>query len=692
MPSSTQKAPLDTHAASPAADRGRAGDRVAASALHALQRKFGNQAVQQVLHRRIQTKLRVSEPGDRDEREAELVSDQVMRMPAPTLQRACSCGGTCSACRSAPDESLRLSRAQAAAEPAVADAPSSVHDVLGSPGQPLDSSTREFMEPRFGQDFSRVRVHTGELAERSARELHAHAYTVGHNIVFGAGRLSPGTDDGRRLLAHELTHVVQQGAGLPFIQRQPAGSDPEREAAVAEAEATLRVTSEQVEEQVEAEMRLKLDDRRKRDKRYGRSLALKDKARIEKKRRISPEHQLEMGVKLRFLQKEAKAAYLTTLRDVLSEYPEEALQILAGPRAPATTLQSSEEHAQQLGCDPGQHQYALEYEDAPERARCMNILTDPEFRDNLFDRNISSVVGYAVEGTTWENVEYDSFKAMVVKYRNGNADYFILDEVGNFQYRANMGIVRDFTFLKRGTGYVYPVHAGQIYTTEVLTPNLLAYKNGLKYQIKDLQTLFQLLTVAGTWAAIVGIYGAAEAFRQSVTGFGGGKGGRRRIPRAPRRTVPSEPEETSTAPRLAAENDGWENPAVSRIFKDLGGNDLGYTVKICNDSTVRETPTTRMNVGLKAMSAGGAFPDHDTKTVWIHESVARAGGIQRRWGHLNMSQVVAHELGHIRGGNFDCAKSSRLGAEQPGLTARERQGLLDDAVNIDRYLAPPTKK
>jgi hypothetical protein len=68
------------------------------------------------------------------------------------------------------------------------------------------------------------------------------------------------------------------------------------------------------------------------------------------------------------------------------------------------------------------------------------------------------------------------------------------------------------------------------------------------------------------------------------------------------------------------------------------------------------------------------------------------GGIQRRWGHLNLSQVVAHELGHIRGGGFDCAKSSRLGAEQPGLTATERQGLLDDAVNIDRYLEPPTKK
>ena len=66
------------------------------------------------------------------------------------------------------------------------------------------------MEPRFGYDFSGVRVHTGEVAEESAREVNAHAYTVGHNVVFGAGRFAPESDAGRRLIAHELVHVVQQ--------------------------------------------------------------------------------------------------------------------------------------------------------------------------------------------------------------------------------------------------------------------------------------------------------------------------------------------------------------------------------------------------------------------------------------------------------------------------------------------------
>jgi hypothetical protein len=98
--------------------------------------------------------------------------------------------------------------------------------VLNSPGHPLDAATRSFFEPRFGHDFSQVRVHDGQQAERSARDVNAHAYTVGHNIVFGTGQFSPGTEEGRRLMAHELTHVVQQsganGIASGVVQRQPA--------------------------------------------------------------------------------------------------------------------------------------------------------------------------------------------------------------------------------------------------------------------------------------------------------------------------------------------------------------------------------------------------------------------------------------------------------------------------------------
>jgi Domain of unknown function (DUF4157) len=105
------------------------------------------------------------------------------------------------------------------------EVPSTVHEVLRSPGQPLDPATREYMEPRFGHDFSRVRVHSDSVAGQSVREVNAHAYTVGQNIVFGAGRFTPGTHEGRRLIAHELTHIVQQsGAGWIHVGR----SDEER--------------------------------------------------------------------------------------------------------------------------------------------------------------------------------------------------------------------------------------------------------------------------------------------------------------------------------------------------------------------------------------------------------------------------------------------------------------------------------
>ena len=91
-----------------------------------------------------------------------------------------------------------------------AAAPPIVHEVIRSPGQPLDPAARDFMEPRFGYDFSGVRVHSGTAAEQSARAVNARVYAVGYDIVFGAGHHATGTGQGARLLAHELAHVVQQ--------------------------------------------------------------------------------------------------------------------------------------------------------------------------------------------------------------------------------------------------------------------------------------------------------------------------------------------------------------------------------------------------------------------------------------------------------------------------------------------------
>jgi hypothetical protein len=113
--------------------------------------------------------------------------------------------------------------------------PPIVHEVLRSPGQPLDPATRAFMEPRFGHDFSQVRVHTDPQAAESARTVNALAYTMERDVVFGAGQYAPGRFEGQRLLAHELTHVVQQGrAGGRALQSKtpgPDGGTPEEKAA-----------------------------------------------------------------------------------------------------------------------------------------------------------------------------------------------------------------------------------------------------------------------------------------------------------------------------------------------------------------------------------------------------------------------------------------------------------------------------
>jgi hypothetical protein len=104
-------------------------------------------------------------------------------------------------------------------------APPIVEEALRGNGRPLDGETRMFMESRFGHSFGDVRIHADAIGADSARAVDARAFTVGREIVFGAGEYVPGTDSGRRLLAHELTHVVQQsgtGSRRPALQRQPA--------------------------------------------------------------------------------------------------------------------------------------------------------------------------------------------------------------------------------------------------------------------------------------------------------------------------------------------------------------------------------------------------------------------------------------------------------------------------------------
>jgi outer membrane protein OmpA-like peptidoglycan-associated protein len=141
------------------------------------------------------------------------------------LRRKCDCGGTpsptgeCQECSkkklqpkivdSGPASQHSIFNSQSSKAPPI------VHEVLRSTGQQLPATSRVFMEQRFGNDFSQVRVHTDARAAESARVVNALAYTVGQHVVFATGRFAPETNSGRSLLAHELAHTVQQSGNLP---------------------------------------------------------------------------------------------------------------------------------------------------------------------------------------------------------------------------------------------------------------------------------------------------------------------------------------------------------------------------------------------------------------------------------------------------------------------------------------------
>ena len=157
----------------------------------------------------LQRKLRIGEVNDPLEHEADRVADQVMSQSAET------------AIGHSPPRIQRLRNSGGDFE---GEVPDSVTRTLAGSGRPLDASLRQIFEPRFGRDFSGVRVHQGGLAEQSARDVNARAYTVGNDIVLGAGEYVAGSATGQRLLAHELTHVVQQGnGGESRVQRTLAG-------------------------------------------------------------------------------------------------------------------------------------------------------------------------------------------------------------------------------------------------------------------------------------------------------------------------------------------------------------------------------------------------------------------------------------------------------------------------------------
>ena len=227
-----------------------------------LQRAVGNQAIQRLTNSPfIQAKLQISAPEDESEQEADRVADTVMRMPegeivapkakAPVpvavreddeeekslVQRACD------KCEEESEEMVQRESGTHATTLKVTNSVAADINAMNGGGSPLPATTRAFFEPRFGADFSQVRVHMDSHAASTANSIQAKAFTVGTNIAFGPGQYAPESGEGKQLLAHELTHVVQQNGSKvqrarsqappiatsvaraitpPLIQRQPA--------------------------------------------------------------------------------------------------------------------------------------------------------------------------------------------------------------------------------------------------------------------------------------------------------------------------------------------------------------------------------------------------------------------------------------------------------------------------------------
>ena len=235
------------------------------SILH-LQRSIGNYAVQQLLrssaegrdgkltgmapphlghdlHRipvspaagAIQTELKISEPGDEYEREADRVADEVMSMSDAEVAQRVEAGGIDGMYSERKEEQAlqrQLVEEELQAKPKYGETSTVARNLesrinsMRSGGQPLHPAACGFFEPRFGHDFSSVRVHTDSSAAEAAKSLNSKAFTIGQDIAFDSGRYSPDSRTGRSLLAHELTHVVQQtGADGKRIDRSRDGFD-----------------------------------------------------------------------------------------------------------------------------------------------------------------------------------------------------------------------------------------------------------------------------------------------------------------------------------------------------------------------------------------------------------------------------------------------------------------------------------
>ena len=603
-----------------------------------LSQAAGNLATQRLLRTGVlQPKLSVTPPGDTYEQEADRVADQVMSSASvPPIQRkcdACAAGGPCPECEE--EEKLQTKEVPGHVPQVTPKIESSLTSLRGG-GQPLAPSVRAFFEPRFGRDFSGVRVHTDTTGAQSAKEIHARAYTVGSDVVFGDGQFSPSTSEGRTLLAHELVHTVQQGGEAAAIQRAPAP-----------------------------------DLRGSRDVNAARYRGQQIATRIRKHTKLSDEVRAKINSELGYFEGAAKEAYIREIRPALLavveiERPEErvvkrgpspiGLSLLADPYLcggskcftdediykPLTEMERREEEEKAL---------LREGEMKKLRDKTKDWLTeDQAFALELLGRVIrdrTNVDPRAVSDAIRQPIldRYERWLRTVDTMRLAKC--------------PELGVLEKTRARASGDDPCKSWFADE-------------YSHGPS-ELLDLERQLRVHRGSGS-SAVDQVYWDVFDYRK--------------------KTDPKMLEQYQIAAALVnlgvavAAGVGAKVNAPPSIpvggFR-VSGLKAGYKIQICNDSTVIEGPTSYSKIGIQTREAGGALTDPATKTIWVNESVVIANGIVRKWGaRLNFKQVTAHEMGHAEMDGGTCAMASRKGADMPWLTTAERMGLLDDAVHIRR--------
>lgn len=431
----------------------------------------------------FQPKLTLGPVDDPFEREADQMAERVMRSfnhesaffkPLKGIQRKCT---KC-------EEDEKIMKKSATDNEPVGEVPSLVNEVIQSPGDSLDQETRQFFEPRFGWDFSRVKVHTGSRAASSSEEINAHAYTVGNHVVFNENQFSPKTDSGKKLLAHELTHVVQQGSSevRPLVQRD-------------EKEGTLS------------------------DKWQGYA--------IRHMQRALRDHKLFTGDTTGVLDKQTvdglnKVFYKDSWRNfdhkvVLGILRSKDVGYLIKNKPDEATLNKAKQ-IKMPDCDLAKGEFLLKVEEDLTKSRCI-LQTDP-ILNKYIDNNIADFNAQLLPETNMFNISHDRITSFRAIYKDGTRVDFSPKDLPKSTTRS--GSVQTkflYDYELKKDGKVYPVRAGRLYLVDFSVPTL-SYLNGELHRsvdevIPEFRRLGQLMELGAGFAKYIAALGGVASFNKT---------------------------------------------------------------------------------------------------------------------------------------------------------------------------------